>query len=217
MIKIAPSILSADYLNFERDIKIVEEGGADLIHIDVMDGNFVPNITFGSGLVKLIRKITKLPLDVHLMIVKPERYIDDFKNAGANIITIHIETVSQPEKIIKHIKKDKVKAGISLNPDTPLKSIKNVLNNVDMVLIMSVNPGFGGQKFIESSYNKIKMIREEVIKRELNIDIEVDGGISNENAAKVISVGADILVAGNSIFGQKNVKQAIDDLRCFNL
>ncbi|MFH1824096.1 MAG: ribulose-phosphate 3-epimerase [Candidatus Firestonebacteria bacterium] len=213
MIKIAPSILSADYLNFERDIKRIEEGGADLIHIDVMDGNFVPNITFGYGLVKLIRKITKLPLDVHLMIVKPERYIDDFKNAGANIITIHIETVSQPNKIIRYIKKQGVKAGISLNPNTPLKNISNILNNVDMVLIMSVYPGFGGQKFIESSYEKIRKLKKEIIERRLNIDLEVDGGISKENAVKVIKAGANILVAGFAIFGQKNIKQAIDDLR----
>jgi ribulose-phosphate 3-epimerase len=216
MIKIAPSILSADYLNFERDIKKVERGGADLIHIDVMDGNFVPNITFGPGLVKLIRKITKIPLDVHLMIVKPDRYIDKFKNAGADIITIHIETVLQPNKIIKYIKSLGVKAGVSLNPKTPISAIRDVLDSVDMVLVMSVEPGFGGQKFIESSYEKIRKLKEEIFKRRLNVDIEVDGGIYRGNAKKVIDAGANILVAGTAIFGEKNIKKAIHDLRCFS-
>lgn len=210
LIKIAPSILSADFGCLSSELKKVEAAGADLIHVDVMDGHFVPNITIGPVVVKYIRKITKLPLDVHLMIEHPAKYIGAFVNAGSNMITVHIEAVTLKglAAIAKGLKKRKVKLGISLNPATPLIKIKKALPLVDFVLIMSVNPGFGGQAFILSALKKIKQLRA-IFKK----DIAVDGGINNITAKQVKAAGANVLAAGSYIFAAKNTKQAINSLR----
>jgi len=209
-IKIAPSILSANFSDLKGELKKVERAGADLIHVDVMDGHFVPNITIGPVVVKYMRKVTKLPLDVHLMIKNPAKYIAPFVNAGSDMITVHIETVSLKglAAIAKSLRSKGIKVGISLNPMTPITKIKNVLSLVDFVLIMSVNPGFGGQAFIPSAVKKIKRLRA-IFKK----DISVDGGINNINAKLVKKAGANILVAGSYIFGAKNSKLAINSLR----
>ena len=209
-IKIAPSILSADFSCLAAELKKVERAGADLIHVDVMDGHFVSNITIGPVVIKYIRKSTKLPLDVHLMIKNPQKYVGAFVNAGSNMITVHIETVSIKKlaAISKGLKKSKVKLGISLNPGTPLAKIKPVLGLVDFVLVMSVNPGFGGQAFIPGALNKIKQLRA-IFKK----DIAVDGGINNITAKQARLAGANVLAAGSYIFKAKNTKQAIDNLR----
>ncbi len=209
-IKIAPSILSADFSCLASELKKVEAAGADLIHVDVMDGHFVPNITIGPVVVKYMREVTRLPLDVHLMIEHPAKYIGAFVNAGSNMITVHIEAVTLKElaAIAKGLKKSKVKLGISLNPSTPLIKIKKALPLVDFVLIMSVNPGFGGQAFIPGALKKIKQLRA-IFKK----DIAVDGGINNIIAKKVKAAGANVLAAGSYIFAAKNTKQAINSLR----
>ncbi len=209
-IKVAPSILSADFSNLSAELKKVEEAGADLIHVDVMDGHFVPNITIGPQVVKYLRKATSLPLDVHLMIENPAKYLDVFVKAGSDMITVHIETVSLGElsAIAKKLKAQGVKLGISLNPGTPLLRIKKALTLVDFVLVMSVNPGFGGQAFIPGAVNKIKQLRA-IFKK----DISVDGGINNITASLVKNAGANILAAGSYIFGAKNIKKAINSLR----
>ncbi|MCX5776243.1 MAG: ribulose-phosphate 3-epimerase [Candidatus Firestonebacteria bacterium] len=210
---IAPSILSADYLNFGRDIAKLEKAGADIIHIDVMDGVFVPNITFGAGLVKYIRKITKLPLDCHLMIVNPDKYIESFVEAGADYITVHYEACRELRKTLKSIRKFGVKAGISLNPDTQITKILPFLEEADLALVMSVFPGFGGQKFIMESVGRIMELKESVIKKKQSVKIEVDGGVNEETAPLINEAGADILVAGAAVFSSKNIKQAIKNLR----
>ncbi len=209
-IKIAPSILSADFSNLSAQLKKVENAGADLIHVDVMDGHFVPNITIGPVVVKYMRKVTRLPLDVHLMIENPAKYVDAFVKAGSDMITVHIEAVSLRElaAIAKKLNSKGIKLGISLNPATPLVKIKKALRLVDFVLVMSVNPGFGGQEFIPKAINKIKQLRA-IFKK----DISVDGGINNITAKLVKSAGANVLAAGSYIFGAKNTKQAINSLR----
>ena len=209
-IKIAPSILSADFSKLSVELRKVERAGADLIHVDVMDGHFVPNITIGPVVVKFMRQSTKLPLDVHLMIQNPAKYVGAFVNAGSDMITVHIETISLKELqlIAKGLKKSKVKLGISLNPGTALAKIKPALGIVDFVLVMSVNPGFGGQTFIPGAIEKIRQLRAIFAK-----DIAVDGGINNSTAKLVKQVGANVLIAGSYIFGAKNIKQAIDSLR----
>ena len=209
-IKIAPSILSADFSKLGEELAKVKQAGADLIHVDVMDGHFVPNITIGPVVVKFMRQSTTLPLDVHLMIKNPAKYIGAFVNAGSDMITVHIETVSLKElqAIAKGLKRSKVKLGISLNPSTPLAKIKPVLGLVDFVLVMSVNPGFGGQAFIPSAITKIKQLRAIFAK-----DIAVDGGINNLTAKLVKQAGANVLIAGSYIFGARNIKQAINSLR----
>jgi ribulose-phosphate 3-epimerase len=209
-IKIAPSILSADFSKLEAELKKVKQAGADLIHVDVMDGHFVPNITIGPVVVKFMRQSTRLPLDVHLMIQNPAKYIGAFVNAGSDMITVHIETVSLKElqKIAVGLKKSKVKLGISLNPGTALAKIKPVLGLVDFVLVMSVNPGFGGQAFIPGAIDKIRQLRAIFAK-----DIAVDGGINALTAKLVKQAGANVLIAGSYIFGAKNIKQAINSLK----
>ena len=209
-IKIAPSILSADFGCLDKEIKKVELAGADMIHIDVMDGHFVPNITIGPAVVKDLHRITKLPLDVHLMIEKPEKFIDDFVRAGSDMITVHIETISKSKVKSQKSKLDKrdVKLGISLNPGTPLSKIKDLLSIVDFVLVMTVNPGFGGQKFIPAVLAKIKQLRSIY-----DSDISVDGGINDKWAGKIIQAGANILACGSYIFGAKDYKRAIERLR----
>lgn len=208
MIKIAPSILSADFSILGEEIKAAEEAGADLIHVDIMDGHFVPNITIGPPVVKAIRRVTNLPLDVHLMIEKPERYIGAFVDAGSDVITVHSEASLHLHRSINHIKDKKVKAGVSLNPATPLGVLDFILPDVDMVLLMSVNPGFGGQEFISHVLNKIKILKGTIHDR-YKIEIEVDGGININNAEDVARAGADILVMGNAFFNSKDYAEVV--------
>lgn len=210
-IKVAPSILSCDFSRLAEEIKAVESAGADLLHVDVMDGHFVPNITIGPAVVKDIRKVTRLPLDVHLMIEHPERFVDSFIASGADMITVHIEVCGKKtlQALRRKLKAKKVALGISLNPATPYAKIKPILNLVDFVLVMSVNPGFGGQEFIGSVIPKIKKLRSE-----FSGDIAIDGGI-NENTGKLAAnAGANILAAGSYIFKSKNYKETIRRLRC---
>jgi ribulose-phosphate 3-epimerase len=213
MIKLAPSILSADFANLERDIKMVEKAGAELLHIDVMDGHFVPNITIGAPVVKSLRKASNLVLDVHLMISQPENYIKDFADAGADIITVHAEAATHLHRLIQMIKKEGCMAAVALNPATPLSVLDYVLEDLDMVLIMSVNPGFGGQKFIPSALDKIKSLRSMINEKNLNIDIQVDGGIGLDNIAEVVSCGANVLVAGSAIFNSPDPALAIKKMK----
>jgi ribulose-phosphate 3-epimerase len=213
MVKIAPSILSADFSKLGEEIKAVEMAGADYIHVDVMDGHFVPNITLGPLVVQAIRPITKLPLDVHLMIEKPELYIEAFANAGADIITVHVEASTHLHRTIQMIKKKGVKAGVVLNPATPVDTIKHIIHDIDLVLLMTVNPGFGGQSFIENVIPKIKEVSELVHAHGLNVEIEVDGGVNAETAPLCIEAGANVLVAGSAIYGKKDLKDAISSIR----
>ena len=213
MRKIAPSILSADFSKLGEEILAVEAAGADWIHIDVMDGHFVPNITIGPGPVKSLRKITTLPFDVHLMIENPERYIDSFADAGSDVITVHVETARHLHRAISQIKERGVKAGVSLNPATPLVQVEPILSDVDVLLVMTVNPGFGGQKFIEQSLPKIRKAREMVNSIAPNVAIEVDGGVTLDNIKSIIEAGADILVAGASVFGSANYRETIGAMK----
>ncbi len=205
MAKISPSILSADFGSLKEEILKLEKGGADYIHLDVMDGLYVPNITFGPPVISELRSITDVPFDVHLMIDRPERYIDDFVKAGADIITVHPEATVHLHRTIEAIKSHGVKAGVALNPATPLGSIEYVLDDIDLVLIMTVNPGFGGQKFIPAMKRKIRNMRDIVDSRELDILIEADGGIKLDNAKEIIDCGLDIVVVGSGIFEAEDV------------
>ena len=209
MVQIAPSILSADFSNLKDEILKLEKGGADYIHLDVMDGIFVPNITFGAPVIKQIRKITDIPFDVHLMIDKPERYIKDFVDAGADIITVHQEATTHLHRTIEMIKSFGVKAGVALNPATPLETLEYVLDYVDLVLIMTVNPGFGGQKFIDSTRRKIKKIKSMVTERDLNVLIEADGGIKLDNFREIVDCGLDIIVVGSGIFEADDIVERV--------
>lgn len=213
MVKIAPSILSADFSRLGSEIKEVEDGGADLIHVDVMDGHFVPNITIGPLIVEAIRPITKLPLDVHLMIEKPEKYIEAFAKAGADYITVHAEACSHLHSTVQQIKSLGVKAGVVLNPATPLDVLQYVLEELDMVLLMSVNPGFGGQSFLPLTLNKIKQLSEMIKSKGLSIDIEIDGGINRDTAKECIANGATILVAGSAVYNRQDRGAAIAEIR----
>ena len=211
MVKIAPSILSADFGRLSEEIVALEKAGADLIHLDIMDGNYVPNLTFGSGVVKALRPQSKLPFDVHLMVNNPDEMIPWFIAAGADIITVHAEACRHLDKTLATIRSYGLKAGVSLNPATPENVLEYVLDKLDLVLVMSVNPGFGGQKFIESSLQKIARIKEMIAGRE--IELEVDGGINPLTAARCISAGADILVAGTSVFAGGEYARNIEALR----
>lgn len=210
---IAPSILSADFVRLGEEITAVAEAGADVIHIDVMDGHFVPNITIGPLVVDAVRKITDLPLDVHLMISDPDRYIDSFAAAGADWITVHVETCHHLHRTIQAIKNLGKKAGAVLNPATPLESLDYVLDDLDLVMLMSVNPGFGGQSFIPSAITKIRKLKAMIDARGLSTGIEMDGGISPKNLAEVAEAGANIFVAGSAVFGQPDYKQVISEMK----
>ena len=214
-IKISPSILSADFSELGKEIKKLEEGGADLIHVDVMDGHFVPNLTIGPPVIKTLRKYTKLPFDVHLMISPVHKYIKNFADAGSDIITIHPEATEDLKESISLIKELNKKVGISLNPNTEINVIESQLNNIDLVLIMSVFPGFGGQKFIPETIKKIKDLKEIKNKNNYSFDIEVDGGINFSNSKEVINAGANILVSGTTIFKENNgnIKKNIETLK----
>ncbi|MES1043008.1 ribulose-phosphate 3-epimerase [Heyndrickxia oleronia] len=213
MVKIAPSILSANFSKLADEIKDVEKAGADYIHIDVMDGHFVPNITMGPLVVEAIRPITKLPLDVHLMIENPDQFIASFVKAGADYITVHVEACKHLHRTIQYIRSFGVKAGVVLNPATPVEMIKHVLKDIDMVLLMTVNPGFGGQRFIMSVLPKIKQVKELIDQEGLNIEIEVDGGINPETAKLCTDAGANVLVAGSAIYNHEDRKKAINEIR----
>jgi ribulose-phosphate 3-epimerase len=214
MIKLAPSILSADFARLGEQIDEVARAGADYIHVDVMDGHFVPNITIGAPVVASIRPVTSLPLDVHLMIEHPERYISEFVQAGADIITVHVEASPHLQSTIRLIKELGARAGVSLNPATPIGVVEEFLRHVDLVLIMSVNPGFGGQSFIPETLPRIASVRKLLDDRGLSAELEVDGGINADNARDIVKAGADVLVAGNSIFRAKEgIKEAMQRLR----
>lgn len=206
---ISPSILSADFSNLEKEFKIMDEENVDFIHLDIMDGNYVPNISFGPGIVKSLRPLTDITFDTHLMIKNPENYIEDFIKAGSDMITIHSDATLHLNRTINLIKSKGLKAGLSLNPHQSIDVLDYIIDDLDLVLIMSVNPGFGGQSFIESSYRKIGEVRELIEKRNLDTLIEVDGGIKLTNAEKVLNSGADILVAGSAIFDGKNTRENI--------
>ncbi|ODG91203.1 ribulose-phosphate 3-epimerase [Gottfriedia luciferensis] len=213
MVKIAPSILSANFAKLGEEILDVERGGADYIHVDVMDGHFVPNITIGPLIVEAIRPVTKLPLDVHLMIEKPDQYIEQFVKAGADIITVHVEACTHLHRTIQTIKSFGIKAGVVLNPATPVSTIEQIIDDVDMVLLMTVNPGFGGQKFIQSVVPKIKQVANLIKERNLSVEIEIDGGIDEHTAKICIEAGATVLVAGSAVYNKEDRKEAIAKIR----
>lgn len=210
---IAPSILAADLTDLGRDIEMVNESNADWIHLDIMDGVFVPNISFGMPVVKAIKKTARKPLDVHLMIIEPERYITAFKDAGADILTVHVETCRHLHRTIEEIKSSGMKAGVTLNPHTPVDTLREIISEVYMVLIMSVNPGFGGQEFIENSYQKIEDLKTLIHEKKSKALIEVDGGVDLNNAGKLFRTGANVLVAGTTVFHSENPASTIDMLK----
>lgn len=213
MIKIAPSILAADYLCFGKEVDKVEKAGADYIHIDVMDGHFVDNITFGPGIVRSIRKVTKLPIDVHLMIDDPEKQIERFAEAGANIISFHVESTPHADRVIREIKGAGVKAAVALSPSTPLNTLDWILEELDMVLLMTVNPGMGGQKYIAAMTDKIRTLRNIAIKKGIKLDIEVDGGITEENIFTVTEAGANVIVTGSTVYNAPDTVKIMTSLR----
>jgi ribulose-phosphate 3-epimerase len=213
MIEIAPSILSADFARLGEEIQAAERGGAGLIHVDVMDGHYVPNITIGPVVVKSIRRTTKLPLDCHLMISDPDRYIEDFARAGADLISVHVEAVTHLHRTVTAIRNLGCKPGVVLNPATPLVALEEILPFVDYVLLMSVNPGFGGQSFIETALDKVRRLRAMIKSHSLDVTIEIDGGVDTENVAEVVRHGAEWIVAGSAVFGKGNPEEATRALR----
>lgn len=206
---IAPSILTANFLRLEDECRMLNESEADWFHLDVMDGRFVPNISFGMSIIKQIRRTTTKVCDVHLMILEPEKYAEEFKDAGADILTVHYEACPHLHRNVQQIKSLGMQAGVALNPHTPVALLEDILADIDMVLLMSVNPGFGAQKFIPHTLEKIKALRRMIVERELGVKIEIDGGVTLENAASIVGAGADVLVAGNTVFGAENPKATI--------
>lgn len=210
---VAPSLLAANFSRLEDDIKVVNESAADWFHVDIMDGHFVPNISFGPMIVEAIKRKAERPLDVHLMISQPERYIERFRDAGADVITVHYEACPHLHRTIQQIKETGAKAGVALNPHTPVHLLKDIIEDLDLVLIMSVNPGFGGQKFIYNSLLKIRELKDMLVSRNAKALIEVDGGVGLQNAQKILEAGVDVLVAGSSVFKSDNPSQAIQQLK----
>ena len=213
MAKLSPSLLSANFAELKNEIEKLEKGGADYLHLDVMDGNYVPNISFGAPIIKSIKSVTKLPLDVHLMIDKPERFIEDFVEAGADIITIHGESTTHVHRVLQMIKSSGVKAGISLNPSTTLDSLKYIIDDLDLILIMSVNPGFGGQSFIPAMKEKIKETRDLIDSKSLDIILQVDGGVKIDNIEEVVDLGADLIVVGSDIFKESDIEARVREFK----
>jgi ribulose-phosphate 3-epimerase len=209
---IAPSVLAADFTQLRRDIEMVNSSKANWFHVDVMDGVFVPNISFGMPVIKAIKKVATKPLDVHLMIVQPERYIKDFKDCGADVLTVHAEACTHLHRTVQEIKLAGMKAGVALNPHTSVSVLENVIHDIDMVLIMSVNPGFGGQHFIENTFRKLEQLKQLKTSSGANFLVEVDGGVTNANAAKLVASGVDVLVAGSYVFAHPNPHLAIESL-----
>ena len=213
MIKLAPSILSADFARLLEDVKKVEQAGCEYLHIDVMDGHFVPNITLGPAIVKSLRKDVNMVFDTHLMIENPDNYIKDFVDSGSDIIVVHAEACNHLHRTIQNIKSYNIKAGVALNPATPIETIKHVLEDVDMVLVMTVNPGFGGQSFIEGMIEKIEELKKLIDEKKLKVDIQVDGGIKPDNIDKVVKAGANIIVAGSAIFNSDDICETVKIMR----
>lgn len=210
---ISPSLLSADFGNLQRDIEMINNSEADWFHLDIMDGLFVPNISFGFPIIKTVKKLAKKPLDVHLMIIDPDRYIDDFHNSGADILTVHYEACNHLHRTVQNIKSKGMKAGVSLNPHTPVHLLKDIIIDLDLVLLMSVNPGFGGQKFIPNTIEKVKELRQLINNSKSTALIEIDGGVDNTNAKSLIEVGCDVLVAGSYIFKSEDKIKTIKGLK----
>ncbi len=210
---IAPSILSADFGRLADAVQQVEAAGADWIHVDVMDGHFVPNLTIGPPVVEAIRKATSLPLDVHLMMTNPDAFLDEFTQAGADILTVHVEACTHLHRTIQSIRERKVKAGVSLNPATPVFSVEQIIKDIDLILVMSVNPGFGGQKFISSSLEKIRRIRNMILESGASVYLEVDGGVNSDTAGSILKAGANVLVSGSAIFGSQDMTATIKQMR----
>lgn len=213
MALISPSVLAADFLHLAKDIDLVNQSQADWFHLDIMDGVFVPNISYGMPVMKSIQSLAQKPLDVHLMIVDPERYFEEFQKLGADYLTIHVEASTHLHRSIQVIKSLGMKAGVALNPHTPVSAVEEVIQDIDLLLIMSVNPGFGGQKFIENTYAKIERAKNLIIQKNASTLIEIDGGVNVENASKLIACGADALVAGSAVFANENPTQVISDLK----
>ncbi|MAL58623.1 MAG: ribulose-phosphate 3-epimerase [Flavobacteriaceae bacterium] len=210
---IAPSILAADFANLQRDIEIVNQSEADWFHIDIMDGVFVPNISFGMPVLKAISKHAKKTIDVHLMIVDPDRYISTFASLGANVLTVHYEACTHLHRTLQAIKAEGMKAGVALNPHTPIHLLEDIIQDVDLVCLMSVNPGFGGQSFIENTYHKVKALKKLISEKGAATQIEIDGGVTNKNAKQLKDAGADVLVAGSYVFGAQNPTETIAGLK----
>ena len=210
---IAPSVLAADFSNLKKDFDMVNQSNADWFHVDVMDGRFVPNISFGMNIVKTMKGIAEKPLDVHLMIVEPDKYLEEFRNAGADVLTVHYEVCPHLHRTLGYIKELGAKAGVAINPHTPVELLDDVLEMADMVCIMSVNPGFGGQKFIYQTLSKVRRLKERITERNLNTLIEIDGGVGLQNAAEILKAGADVLVAGSSVFKSEDPIDTIDRLK----
>jgi ribulose-phosphate 3-epimerase len=210
---ISPSLLSANFCNLENDIKMLNDSQADWLHVDVMDGVFVPNISFGQPVIKHIKKIAQKPLDVHLMIIEPDKFFEDYKNCGADIITVHYEACTHLHRSLSKIRQLGMKAGVVLNPHTPICVLEDIIDMCDLVLLMSVNPGFGGQSFIENTYNKIKTLKQLIERKNPNCLIEIDGGVNTSNYKKLVEAGADVLVAGNAVFASENPIETIKELK----
>lgn len=210
---VSPSFLSADFANLQRDVEIINKSEADWFHLDIMDGRFVPNITFGFPVISAINKYAQKPLDVHLMIVEPEKYIEEFKKAGADILTVHIETSNHLHRTVQQIKANGMKAGVSINPHTSVDLLEDIIEELDLVLIMSVNPGFGGQKFIENTYSKVRKLKKIITERNSKALIEIDGGVTDKNASKLKEAGTDALVAGSYIFKSDDIFKSILKLK----
>lgn len=213
MALLAPSVLAADFLNLQKDLQLINESEADWFHLDVMDGVFVPNISYGMPIIKAIKKVATKPLDVHLMIIQPERYIQEFADLGADILSVHYEASTHLHRSLQEIKKAGMKRGVVLNPHTPVHLLEDIIIDIDVLLIMSVNPGFGGQKFIEATYQKIKKAKELIQKKNAHTLIEVDGGVNQHNARQLVEAGAGVLVAGSAVFGADNPMQMIQQIK----